>query len=121
MQFQQPKYYCNEKKVKFAVSENRQLTTNIHSVKMWADLCRLNKSVAWNCLLILLEVWNVAMDSKWMQIIQAHSDYKAIPNVTCILSISIYVRDETAGMSSRVKSVLHLTGFAPRQRVSGSD
>jgi len=56
-----------------------------------------------------------------MQIIQAHSDYKAIPNVTCILSISIYVRDETAGMSSRVKSVLHLTGFAPRQRVSGSD
>jgi len=56
-----------------------------------------------------------------MQIIQAHSDSKAIPNITCILSISVYVRDETAGMSSRVKSVPHLPGFAPRQRDSGSN
>ena len=56
-----------------------------------------------------------------MQIIQAHSDSKAIPNVTCILSVSIYVSDEIAGMSRRVISVLHLTGFSPRQCVSGSD
>jgi hypothetical protein len=38
------------------------------------------------------------MDSKLMQIIQAYSDSKAIPNVTSILSVAIYVRDETAGM-----------------------
>jgi hypothetical protein len=63
------------------------------------------------------------MDSKWMQIIhvQAHSDSKAIPNITCILWVSIYVCDETAGMSNQVMSVLHLAGYAPRQRVSGSD
>jgi hypothetical protein len=62
------------------------------------------------------------MDSEWMQIIQAHSDSKSIPNVTCILSVSIYVRDEAAGMSSQVMPALrHLTGFALSQRVSGSD
>jgi len=37
MQFQQTKHYCNEKKVKFSVSENRQLTTTIHGVKLCTD------------------------------------------------------------------------------------
>jgi len=56
-----------------------------------------------------------------MQIVQAHSVSKAFLNVTCKLSSSIYTRDETAGMSSRVNSVLRIPDFPPRERVSGSD